>query len=222
MSKWGPIAHYNFPSNPLATTSPFKYNFSISTTFFCLQSLHFFYGLGALVSPVIAEPFLRSACSDGHFKSNIFGWTLENSTLERLSEYSVDGFPDIDVNLTILNETISQMMGPRHYHTKSFVQYAYWLVALLQVSSIAWSFWISLFVWLSTFLSVSQSVCLSVYLSVCLSVCLSVYLSFCSSVFINETISRMMGPRHYLTKGIFSWSNTKFFKLTSQELYGRR
>lgn len=98
-----------------------------------LQSLHFFYGLGALVSPVIAEPFLRSACSDGHFKSNIFGWTLENSTLERLSEYSVNGFPDIDVNLTILNETISQMMGPRHYHTKSFVQYAYWLVALLQI-----------------------------------------------------------------------------------------
>ena len=206
------------PVKPISYSYSFQVQFLNFYNIFCLQSLHFFYGLGALVSPVIAEPFLRSACSDGHFKSNIFGWTLENSTLERLSEYSVDGFPDIDVNLTILNETISQMMGPRHYHTKSFVQYAYWLVALLQVSSIAWSFWISLFVWLSTFLSVSQSVCLSVFQSVFLSACLS----FCSSVFINETISRMMGPRHYLTKGIFSWSNTKFFKLTSQELYGRR
>ena len=206
------------PVKPISYSYSFQVQFLNFYNIFCLQSLHFFYGLGALVSPVIAEPFLRSACSDGHFKTNIFGWTLENSTLERLSEYSVDGFPDIDVNLTILNETISQMMGPRHYHTKSFVQYAYWLVALLQVSSIAWSFWISLFVWLSTFLSVSQSVCLSVFQSVFLSACLS----FCSSVFINETISRMMGPRHYLTKGIFSWSNTKFFKLTSQELYDRR
>lgn len=94
------------------------------------QSLHFFYGLGALVSPVIAEPFLRSACTDGHFQSNIFGWTLENSTLEGLmEEYSIDG---LQVNMTALNETMSQVS--RHYHTKSFVQYAYWLIALLQVS----------------------------------------------------------------------------------------
>ena len=171
------------PVKPISYSYSFQVQFLNFYNIFCLQSLHFFYGLGALVSPVIAEPFLRSACSDGHFKTNIFGWTLENSTLERLSEYSVDGFPDIDVNLTILNETIAQMMGPRHYHTKSFVQYAYWLVALLQVSSIAWSFWISLFVWLSTFLSVSQSVslsvCLSFSLSFCLPVCLSVFLFVC-------------------------------------------
>jgi len=81
------------------------------------------------VSPVIAEPFLRSACADGHFQSNIFGWTLENSTLEGLMEYSIDG---LQVNMTALNETMSQVS--RHYHTKSFVQYAYWLIALLQVS----------------------------------------------------------------------------------------
>jgi len=93
-----------------------------------LQSLHFFYGLGALVSPVIAEPFLRSACTDGHFQTNIFGWTLENSTLEGLMEYNIDG---MQVNMTALNETMSQVS--RHYHTKSFVQYAYWLIALLQV-----------------------------------------------------------------------------------------
>ena len=92
------------------------------------QSLHFFYGLGALVSPVIAEPFLRSACTDGHFQSNIFGWTLENSTLEGLMEYNIDG---LQVNMTALNETMSQ--ASRHYHTKPFVQYAYWLIALLQV-----------------------------------------------------------------------------------------
>ena len=97
---------------------------------FC-QSLHFFYGLGALVSPVIAEPFLRSACADGHFQSNIFGWSLENSTLVTYMTYSVDG---MEVNMTLLNETISRVSVPRHYHTKSFVQYAYWLVALLQVS----------------------------------------------------------------------------------------
>lgn len=61
-------------------------------------------------------------------------------------EYSIDG---LQVNMTALNETMSQVS--RHYHTKSFVQYAYWLIALLQVS-------------------------VSVYLCfVCLSVCLSVY-----------------------------------------------
>ena len=60
-------------------------------------------------------------------------------------EYSIDG---LQVNMTALNETMSQVS--RHYHTKSFVQYAYWLIALLQVS-------------------------VSVYLSVCLSVCLSVF-----------------------------------------------
>lgn len=94
-----------------------------------LQSLHFFYGLGALVSPVIAEPFLRSACADGHFQKNIFGWTLENSTLETLLTYSVDG---MQFNVT-LNETISRGALPKHIHTKSLVQYAYWLVALLQL-----------------------------------------------------------------------------------------
>lgn len=98
--------------------------------FFHYQSLHFFYGLGALVSPVIAEPFLRSACADGHFQSNIFGWTLENSTLETYMTYSVDG---MEVDLTLLNDTVSRVSMPRHYHTKSFVQYAYWIVALLQV-----------------------------------------------------------------------------------------
>lgn len=138
--KVGTDCTLQLPVKPISYSYSFQVQFLNFYNIFCVQSLHFFYGLGALVSPVIAEPFLRSACSDGHFKTNIFGWTLENSTLERLSEYSVDGFPDIDVNLTILNETISQMMGPRHYHTKSFVQYAYWLVALLQVSSIAWSF----------------------------------------------------------------------------------
>lgn len=62
-------------------------------------------------------------------------------------EYSVvDG---MRVNITTFNETMSQAATPRHYHTKSFVQYAYWVIALLQVS-------------------------VSVYLSVCLlCVCLS-------------------------------------------------
>lgn len=43
-------------------------------------------------------------------------------------EYNIDG---LQVNMTALNETMSQ--ASRHYHTKSFVQYAYWLIALLQV-----------------------------------------------------------------------------------------
>lgn len=43
-------------------------------------------------------------------------------------EYNIDG---MQVNMTALNETMSQVS--RHYHTKSFVQYAYWLIALLQV-----------------------------------------------------------------------------------------
>ena len=105
-------------------------NHRSSSFLFISQSLHFFYGLGALVSPVIAEPFLRSACADGHFQSNIFGWTLENSTLESYITYKVDG---VKFNVTMLNDTVSRVSLPRHYHTKSFVQYAYWLVALLQV-----------------------------------------------------------------------------------------
>lgn len=105
-------------------------NHQNSSFLFISQSLHFFYGLGALVSPVIAEPFLRSACADGHFQSNIFGWTLENSTLESYITYNVDG---VKFNVTMLNDTVSRVSLPRHYHTKSFVQYAYWLVALLQV-----------------------------------------------------------------------------------------
>ncbi|KAJ7377670.1 glucose transmembrane transporter [Desmophyllum pertusum] len=31
--------------------------------------------------------------------------------------------------MTVFNETMSRVPSPRHYHTKSFVQYAYWLVA---------------------------------------------------------------------------------------------
>ena len=44
--------------------------------------------------------------------------------------YNVDG---VKFNVTLVNETVSRVSLPRHYHTKSYVQYAYWLVALLQV-----------------------------------------------------------------------------------------
>ena len=34
--------------------------------------------------------------------------------------------------------------------------------------------------------------------------------------------SQVMRIKKNINKGIISWSNTKFFKLTSQELYGRQ
>ena len=95
------------------------------------QALHFFYGLGALLSPVISEPFLRNACEGGHFESNIFGWTLENSSManELLTDLERHA-----INLThIINVTSTPMTRVNQQHSKPFVQYAYWLVALLQV-----------------------------------------------------------------------------------------
>ncbi|XP_032217766.1 major facilitator superfamily domain-containing protein 4A [Nematostella vectensis] len=95
-----------------------------------LQALHFFYGLGALMSPVISEPFLRDSCKGVHFKKNIFGWTLENSTLveDLLEELIVHGG-----NFSQLNITGQQFTTSIKAHAPSFVQYAFWSVASLQI-----------------------------------------------------------------------------------------
>ncbi|KAK3700702.1 hypothetical protein QZH41_015649, partial [Actinostola sp. cb2023] len=93
-----------------------------------LQTLHFFYGIGALLSPVIAEPFLRSACHGGHFESNIFGWTLENTTF---TEEFLNDLVYNYVNITQLNFTRVSRVTLIKNNTKPFVQYAYWIVASL-------------------------------------------------------------------------------------------
>lgn len=98
---------------------------------FIPQTLHFFYGFGALLSPVIAEPFLRSACENGHFESNIFGWTLENSTF---TEEFIDELVYNYVNISKLNFTRATRVTLVKMNTRPFVQYAYWIVASLQVS----------------------------------------------------------------------------------------
>ncbi|EDO45309.1 predicted protein, partial [Nematostella vectensis] len=94
------------------------------------KALHFFYGLGALMSPVISEPFLRDSCKGVHFKKNIFGWTLENSTLveDLLEELIVHGG-----NFSQLNITGQQFTTSIKAHAPSFVQYAFWSVASLQI-----------------------------------------------------------------------------------------
>ena len=69
-------------------------------------------------------------------------------------EYNIDG---LQVNMTALNKTMSQVS--RHYHTKSFVQYAYWLIALLQVRMPVFSVSMShcLLLWIVCFAPLSPS-----------------------------------------------------------------
>ena len=95
------------------------------------KTLHFCYGLGALLSPIIAGPFLRDRCQGGHFKKNIFGWTLENSTF--LVNYLEHGLDDMPFNVSFRN--VKPTTAHSYGKDKSYVQCVYWIVASLQVNS---------------------------------------------------------------------------------------
>lgn len=79
-----------------------------------LQTLHFFYGLGAFVSPMIAEPFLVDRDCDS--------LRSKNSSDDQKDD---DGSAILEVDTTASVEDMAQEL--------SRVDYAFWCMALLQV-----------------------------------------------------------------------------------------
>lgn len=79
-----------------------------------LQTLHFFYGLGAFVSPMIAEPFLLNENCN---------FLIDNSSTSVLK---LDN-DDLEINGTGPAETLSKAQQMTH------VDYAFWIMALLQI-----------------------------------------------------------------------------------------
>ena len=80
------------------------------------QALHFSYGVGGFVSPLIARPFLRRKCvMVVNYTTIIDEWPYANST------------SGID-NSTQIYHTQEEM------HRDTHVRWAYWIVALLHVS----------------------------------------------------------------------------------------
>ncbi|CAB4014914.1 Hypothetical predicted protein [Paramuricea clavata] len=75
-----------------------------------LQALHFCYGIGALLSPMIVRPFLRDQC-DG----TVVVHNSTNSTIER--------------NRTILNTTTVYKVSKEPIT----VQFGYWIIASIQI-----------------------------------------------------------------------------------------
>lgn len=82
-----------------------------------LQALHFFIGFGALVSPLIADPFLSETGCGNH---------TGNET------EMIHHFRNMLRNSPIMEHNISQ--SPAHHeHEESIVQYAFWIMALINL-----------------------------------------------------------------------------------------
>lgn len=81
------------------------------------QALHFFIGLGALVSPLIAEPFISEHCLGSN--------STENAT-EILHHFrSSDRSPVILAESSSHSELVEE---------KASVSYAFWIMAVINVS----------------------------------------------------------------------------------------
>ena len=84
-----------------------------------MQGVHFFYGFGAFISPLIARPFLRPDCK---YDINTTHYVqYPNSTLNS----SFDNSSGYWVYSTI--ETVQD--------TTSDIRYAYWVISISHVSS---------------------------------------------------------------------------------------
>ena len=89
----------------------------ITTLIFCRQALHFSYGVGGFVSPLVAQPFLRRRCVlVVNYTTIIDEWPYANST------------SGID-NSTHIFHSQEEMQRDTH------VRWAYWIVALMHVST---------------------------------------------------------------------------------------
>lgn len=79
----------------------------------CLQALHFFIGLGALISPLVAEPFLtEDSCARNT------NWTLKYHFFQNGSNHEAA-------------ERLDPISGGGAI---SSVSYAFWIMALINVS----------------------------------------------------------------------------------------
>ena len=87
------------------------------------QVLHFFVGLGALLSPLIADPFLSEAnCFPANNTANA---TSRSHGSRVLSQHHAAAQPWI-------NQTIPRL--PPKEVTENHVSYAFWIMALINVS----------------------------------------------------------------------------------------
>ncbi|KAL7641410.1 UNVERIFIED_CONTAM: hypothetical protein RMT77_008550 [Armadillidium vulgare] len=93
-----------------------------------LQALHFSYGLGAFVSPLIVKPFLlNKQCSELIEAATLPDLTLSNLTLPNLTLTNHNLHLMKEANLTEILQEISN--GQKN----SNIEYAFWILAAMQI-----------------------------------------------------------------------------------------
>uniref|UniRef100_A0A3Q3WZP6 Major facilitator superfamily domain containing 4A n=1 Tax=Mola mola TaxID=94237 RepID=A0A3Q3WZP6_MOLML len=110
-----------------------------------LQALHFFIGFGALVSPLIADPFLSETGCGNHTNNN--------------SEF-VHHFRNMLRNSPIADHSINQSHLPHEQvEEDSNVHYAFWIMALMNAGAIVTVLMLLIFYTSSIFLFVGTCLC---------------------------------------------------------------
>lgn len=89
--------------------------------FFSFQALHFCYGLGAFISPIVAEPFLINKDCSSFVSPNS---TSDELIIPVLRDLSSQGVTD----------ALSTMDGLERAKEGTRVRYAFWIMSLIQVS----------------------------------------------------------------------------------------
>ena len=96
--------------------------FDIFFSFFFLQALHFFYGLGAFISPIVAEPFiLNEDCTP----------LINNSTV---GDEPIIPIERRDVAVTESVDEGGSFDTLEEAREKTHVKFAFWIMAMIQVS----------------------------------------------------------------------------------------
>ena len=89
--------------------------------FFILQALHFFYGLGAFISPIVAEPFiLNEDCTP----------LINNSTV---GDEPIIPIERRDVAVTASVDEEPSFDTLEEAREKTHVKFAFWIMAMIQV-----------------------------------------------------------------------------------------
>ncbi|KXJ13960.1 Major facilitator superfamily domain-containing protein 4 [Exaiptasia diaphana] len=93
--------------------------------FYVPKALHFCYGIGGFISPLVARPFLREKCEYMiNYTTIVDEWPYANSTTE-------------------LDNTSSVFYTQESVHRESHVRWAYWIVALAHLPVIFGLLWLS-------------------------------------------------------------------------------
>uniref|UniRef100_A0A3B3ZUH6 Major facilitator superfamily domain containing 4A n=1 Tax=Periophthalmus magnuspinnatus TaxID=409849 RepID=A0A3B3ZUH6_9GOBI len=109
-----------------------------------LQALHFFIGFGALVSPLIADPFLSESGCGNH--------TANETEM-------IHHFRNLLRHSPIVEHNITQSTAPPHGEEESSVQYAFWIMALINAGAIVTVLMLLIFYTSSVFLFVGTCLC---------------------------------------------------------------